>query len=94
MVYVPNSYLVRLDTLYPDPESKGGQKGAWWGSGASGVHFGKNFIKQKLLGTPNTVGVGHFFGCQIQIWKDLGLVCFWSCGASLSKRVYNKIVVV
>ena len=85
---------MRLDTLYPDPESKGGQKGARWGSGASGVLFGKNFIKQKLLGTPNTVGVGHFFGCQIQIWKDLGLVCFWGCVASLSRRVYNTIVVV
>ena len=40
-----------------------------WGSGASAVHFGKNFIKQKMLGTPNTVGVGHFYGRKIQIWK-------------------------
>ena len=94
VVYVPNSYLVWLDTLYPDPESKGVQKGARWGSGASAVLFGKNFIKQKLLGTPNTVGVGHLFGCQIQIWKDLGLVCFWRCVASLSRRVYNTTVVV
>ena len=81
-----------LDTLYSDPESKGGQKGARWGSGASAVLFGKNFLKQKLLVTANTVGVGHFFGCQIQIWKDL--VCFWRCVASLSRKVYNTIVVV
>ena len=73
MVYIPNSYLVCLDTLYSDPESKGGQKGAQWGSAASAVLFGKNFIKQKLLGTPNTVGVGHFFRHQIQIWNDRGL---------------------
>ena len=65
VICVPNSYLVRMDTLYPDPESKWGQKWAQWGSGASAVHFGKNLIKQKLLGTPNTMGVGHFLGCQI-----------------------------
>ena len=53
---------------------RGGQKGARWGSGASGVHFGENFIKQKLQGTPNLVGVGHLIGPQIQIWKDLGPV--------------------
>ena len=85
VVFVLNSYLVRLDTLYPDPGTKGGR----WGSGASAVHFDKNFIKQKLLRTPNTAWVGHFLGCQIQIWKDLGTVCFWSCGASLSRRVYK-----
>ena len=79
-----------LDTLYPDPEFKG----ARWGSGASAVLFGKNFLKQKLLVTANTVGVGHLFGCQIHIWKDLGLVCFWRCVASLSRRVYNTTVVV
>ena len=50
-------------------------------------YTGKNFIKQKLLGTPIQWGVGHLFGCQIQIWKDLGPVCFWTCGASLSRRV-------
>ena len=31
-------------------------------SGASGVHFVKNSLKQKLLGTPNLVGVVHLFG--------------------------------
>ena len=31
-------------------------------SGATAVHFGKNFIKQKLQGTPDLVGVGHFLG--------------------------------
>ena len=38
------------------------------------MHFGKNFLKQKLLGTPNLVGVGNLIGPQIQIWKDLGVV--------------------
>ena len=54
----------------------------------------EKLYKQKLLDTPNTVGVGHFFGCQIQIWRYLGPVCFWSCGASLSRKVYNTIVVL
>ena len=54
----------------------------------------ENFIKQKLLGTPNLVGVGHLFGPQFQIWKDLGPVCFWSHGASLPSGVYKIKVVV
>ena len=32
------------------------------------------FIIQKLMGTPNLVGIGHQFGPQIRIWKDLGPV--------------------
>ena len=43
---------------------------------ASAMHFGENFIKQKLQGTPYLVGTGHLFGPQMQIWKDLGPVCF------------------
>ena len=53
---------MRLDTLYPDPGVQGAQRGAQWGSGASAMHFGGNFIKQKLPGTPNLVGVGHPIG--------------------------------
>ena len=41
-------------------------------SGASTMCFGENFIKQKLQGTPDLVGVGNLFRPQIQIWKDLG----------------------
>ena len=74
---------MRSDTPYLDP----------WGSGASAVHFEGKFITQKLLGTPNLVGVGHLIGTQIRIWKDLGLVSFWSHGASLPRGV-NKITVV
>ena len=74
--------------------SKGPKRGAWWGSGASAVHFGGNFIKKKFLVTPNLVGVGHLFGPQIWIWKDLGLVCLWSRGASFPRRVYKIKVVV
>ena len=33
--------------------SREAQKWAEWGLGASAVHFGENFINQKLLGTPN-----------------------------------------
>ena len=50
---------MRLDTSYCDLGVQGAQKGSKVGSGASGVHFGENFIKQKLQGTPKLVGVGH-----------------------------------
>ena len=55
------------------------------------MHFGGNFIKQKLLGTPDLVGVGHLIGPQIRIWKDLGLVCR---GPALSNRVYKIKLVI
>ena len=58
---------MKLDTPYPNPWVQEGQKGARCGSGASVVHFGKNFVKQKLLGLPNTVGLGHLLGPQILI---------------------------
>ena len=58
----------------PTPPGTGCVKGVRGASGASTVCFGKNFIKQKLQGTPNLVGVGHPIGPQIQIWKDLGPV--------------------
>ena len=35
----------------------GAKKGALWGYGASAGHFGEKFIQQKLLGTPNLVGI-------------------------------------
>ena len=41
-------------------------------SGASTMHFVEHFIKQKLQGTPNLVGVGHLFWPKIRIRKDLG----------------------
>ena len=75
----------------PQGPKRGGDR---LGSQASVVHFGVKFITQKLLVTPNLVGVGHLRGPQIRIWKDLGPVCFWSCGPSFSWRVYNTKVVV
>ena len=72
---------------------QGAQNGARWGSGASDVHFSEMFIKQKLLGTLNIVGICHLYGPQIWIWKDLDQVCFWSCGPSLPRGVYKiKII--
>ena len=87
VVHVTNSYLVSLDTLYPDSGFK-------WSYGASAVHFGRYFITQKLQSTSNIVWMGHLFGPQNWIWKDLGLVCFWSRGPPFSTRVYNIKVVV
>ena len=88
MVTHYEGYLIKSNVLYMSliaiwsgwipptvtPGSRGHKRGALWGSGASGVHFGGKFIKQKLPGTPNLVGVGHVIGPQIQIWKDLGPV--------------------
>ena len=51
------------------------------------MHFGKNFKKQKLQGTPDLVRVGHLFGPQIQIWKDLGPMSFYRHGHSLWRLV-------
>ena len=42
----------------------------------SAVHFGKNFMKQKLQGAPYLEGAGHLFGPQIWILKDLGPMSF------------------
>ena len=65
-------------TQYPHPLGMGCVKGVRGASGASTMHFGKNFIKQKLKGTPDLVGAGHLLEPQIQIWKDLGPMLFWS----------------
>ena len=64
----------KVSTRYPHPPGTGCIKGERGASGASTVFFGENFIKQKLQGTPNLVGVGHPIGPHIQIWKDLGPV--------------------
>ena len=45
----------------PPPPGTGCVKGVWGASGASTVHFGENFIKQKLQDTPNLVWAGHLF---------------------------------
>ena len=68
-------------TRYPPPPGMGCVKGVQGASAASTVRFGKNFIKQKLQGTPDLVGAGHLFGPQIR--KDLGPLSFWSHGHSL-----------
>ena len=64
-------------------------KGVQSASGASTVHFGNNFIKQKLLWTPDLVGAGHLFGPQIWIWKDSGPMSFWSHGHSLWRSIHK-----
>ena len=75
------SLIATWSGLRPPKLTPWSKRGTWWRSGASAVSFGVHFIKQKLLGTPN------------KIWKDLGPVSFWSCGHSLSRGVYKKIVV-
>ena len=36
------------------------------------MHLGEKTIERKLQNTPNLVGIGHMFGPEICIWKDLG----------------------
>ena len=70
-------------TQYPHTPGTGCVKEVRGASGASTVHFGENFIQQKLQGTPDLVVAGHLFGPQIWIRKDLGPLSFWSHGHSL-----------
>ena len=51
-----------VSTRYPTPPGTGCVKGVRGASGASTVRFGKNFIKQKLQGTPDLVGQVTFSG--------------------------------
>ena len=48
-----------VSTQYPPPP--GCVQGVQGVSGASAMHFGKNFIKQKLQVAPNLVVMGHHF---------------------------------
>ena len=70
VVFVTYSYLMRLDTPYPDP------RGPKRGPGASAVHLAETLLK-KVAGYPNLVGVGHLFGPQIRknlvpVWMSHG----------------------
>ena len=71
-------FLGGVSARYPHPPGTGCVKGVRGASGASTMRFGKNFIKQKLQGTPDLVGAGHLFGPQIRIRKDLGPLEPWS----------------
>ena len=51
-----------VSTRYPHPPGMGCVKGVRGASGASTVHFGKNFIKQKLQVAPDLVGWVTFLG--------------------------------
>ena len=72
-----------VSTQYPTPLVTGCIKGVWGASVASTMLFGKNFIKQKLQGTPDLLGASYLFRPKIWIWKDLGPMSFWSHGHSL-----------
>ena len=80
----------RVTTRYPQPLGTRCVKGVRGASGA--MRFDENFLKQKLLRTPDLVGMGHLFGPQIQIWKDLGLVSFWSLSSAFWLKFYNTKV--
>ena len=51
-------------TWYPNLLGMGCVKGVQGASGASTMCFGENFLKQKLLGTPDLVRAGHLLGLK------------------------------
>ena len=83
-----------VSTQYPHPPGREYVKGLRGDAGTTAMPFGKIFIKLKLQGTPNLVGVGHLFGPQIQIWNDLGPMSFWRHGHSPCRLVDKSNVVV
>ena len=93
-VVLEGGRFLGVSTRYPHPQGTRCVKGVQGASGASTLRFGKNFIKQKLQGTPDLVGAGHLFGPQIRIRKDLGPLSFWSLGHSLWRIAYKIKVVV
>ena len=71
VVYDPNSYLVRLDTLYPDPQGPGGPKGGPVGFWSLSSAFCRKLYKTKVAGyhsipTPNNPELYKIF-CLIKV---------------------------
>ncbi len=60
------------------PRGQGALNRVWRASTASTVRLGKKFIKPKLQGRSVLMGADNIFVPVIQIWKDLGPMCFWS----------------
>ena len=80
------SYLVRLGTPTQYPWCPGGPNGGPVGFWSLHHTFWQKLYKTKVAEHPLFSEAGHLFGPQSP-------VCFWSCGASLSRGVYNiKIV--
>ncbi len=86
-------FLKWFQLCTPNPGVRGALNRVQGVSTASTVRPGKKFINQKLQGRTILVGVDHIFGMLIQIWKDLGPMCFWSHGQSFSGKVYYTKVV-
>ena len=61
MVLEGGKVLGGVSTQYPQPPGMECVKGVRGVSGATAVSFGKNFIKQKLQGTLDSVGGGYPF---------------------------------
>ena len=58
VVYVPNSYLVRLNTLYPDPQGPGALKGGQVGFWSLSCAFWQNLYYTNIAGHPQLSGNG------------------------------------
>ena len=79
-------------TWYPPPHQvcKGGLGCLWSLSHA----IWQTLYQTKFAGGPGLVEAGHHFGPQVQIWKYLGPMSFWSHGNSQWGGVYKINVVV
>ncbi len=77
-------------TLYPDPGGQGGPKQGLGCIYSFNCETRQKFYKTKVVGKICFSGGGSSFWAKIQIWKDLGPMCFWSHGQSYSGKVYLK----
>ena len=89
-LYVPNSYLVGLDTPYPDPRVKGGLVGFW----SLSCVFWRSLYQTKVAGHLQISGGRSPYCTPNPDLEGPGPVCFWSHGASFPRRVYKIKVVV
>ncbi len=90
LVWGPNFTRARSQAMFWPPGWTPGVREAlnmaWRASTASTMRLGKHFIKHKLQGRSVLGGADLIFGAVIQIWMDLGPMCFWSHGQSFSGK--------
>ncbi len=84
-------FLAWFKPCTPTPRVRGALNRVWGASAASTVRLGK---KTKVVGKDHLRVADHIFGTLIQIWKDLGPMCFCSHGQLFSGKAYKTKVAV
>ena len=87
LIYFDGEKAIKMvSTLYPNPWGQGGPKQGMGCIYSLNRATRENFYKTKVVGKDCFSGGGSYFGPAIQIWKDLGPMCFWSHGQSFSGK--------